>query len=207
MTEIARIARECGRDPTGITLVAVSKGYPWEQVEQAYRLGCRDFGENRLLEAFEKKAQAPSDVCWHFIGNLQKNKVRKAVGAFVLIHSVDSLELAEKISECSEEQGIATKILLQVNTSGEQTKHGQTPEEWRRDLERVMSLRGVNIEGLMTMAPFVEDEGVIRKCFSDLHVLKQEFGLHHLSMGMSHDYPIAIQEGATLLRLGTVLWT
>ena len=110
--EIASIANDCGRDPASITLVAVSKGHPWEQVQPAYAAGCRDFGENRLPEASEKMTHAPTDVRWHFIGTLQKNKVRKAVGSFALIHAVDTLEVAEKISLCSEEFGISDKSVI-----------------------------------------------------------------------------------------------
>lgn len=204
--EIARIANDCGRDPASITLVAVSKGHPWEQVQPAYAAGCRDFGENRLPEASEKMTHAPTDVRWHFIGTLQKNKVRKAVGSFALIHAVDTLEVAEKISLCSEELGLVTKVLLQANTSGEATKHGRTAGEWKRDFERVMALRGIQVEGLMTMAPLVEDQDRIRHCFASLRELRDEMGLQHLSMGMSHDYTIAIQEGATLLRIGTAIF-
>lgn len=214
LENIAEIAQRSGRDPSAITLVAVSKGYSWTQVQTAYSEGCRDFGESRLQEAFAKKVEAPTDIRWHLIGSLQKNKVRKVVGAFSLIHSVDTLEIAEKISECSHEAQLVTPILLQVNTSGEATKHGLTQKEWKRSLESILALPAIRIEGLMTMAPLVEDKKIIRACFADLRRMRDLLApqfvprhpFQHLSMGMSHDYPIAIEEGATLLRIGTALW-
>jgi pyridoxal phosphate enzyme (YggS family) len=213
-SDVQEIARRCGRNPQEITLVAVSKGCSKEEVRQAYEAGGRDFGENRLVEALPKMAQSPQDIHWHLVGTLQKNKVRKAIGKFVLIHSVDSVELARKISQCSQEQKLLTSVLLQVNVSGEKTKHGMNPEGWLRIFQEVWTLPGICIKGLMTIAPLVEDEGVIRDSFRGLRLLRDELAeevggveaLPELSMGMSHDYPIAIQEGATLLRIGTAIF-
>ena len=183
---------------------------PWEQVQPAYASGCRDFGESRLQDALPKISSAPPDIHWHLIGTLQKNKVRKAIGAFALIHSVDSPELAAKISECGQEAGIITPVLLQVNTSGETTKHGLSEEQWQPHLEMLLKLPFLRLEGLMTMAPFVEETDVIRRCFARLRQMRDRLALghpfRHLSMGMSHDYRIAIEEGATLLRIGTALF-
>jgi pyridoxal phosphate enzyme (YggS family) len=212
LNEIAEIALKSGRDPNEIKLIAISKSYPWYHIEPVYKSGCRNFGENRLQEALEKKSEAPQDVLWHFIGPLQKNKVRKAIGQFVMIHSVDTPELAKKISECSLEANLKTRILLQVNTSGEKTKQGMSIEEWKSCFEFLLPLQGILIDGLMTMAPFLQDEKVIRRCFSQLRLfrdsLKELTGLSlpELSMGMSNDYPYAIKEGATLLRVGTKIF-
>lgn len=207
-------AIRCGRIPSEISLIAVSKGYSWEHVLPAYDQGCRDFGENRLQEAFDKISAAPEDIRWHMIGTLQKNKVRKAVGHFALIHSVDTPELAAKISECSVEAGVVTPVLLQVNTSGEISKHGITAEEWRQAFDSLLELPGILLEGLMTMAPLTPDEAVIRQCFAHLRKFKEELAnragnqasMRHLSMGMSNDYRLAIAEGSTLVRIGTAIF-
>ncbi|MCE5319163.1 MAG: YggS family pyridoxal phosphate-dependent enzyme [Parachlamydia sp.] len=211
LEEISETALACGRNPKEITLVAVSKGYPWDLVQPAYDAGCRVFGESRMQEALAKITAAPTDIHWHFIGTLQKNKVAKAIGAFSLLHSVDTPELALKISQCSEERGIVTPILLQVNTSGEASKQGLSEELWKPHLESIFQLPSIRIEGLMAMAPFVEEEKVIRSCFSRLRQIRDRYrlshlSLRHLSMGMSHDYRIAVQEGATLLRIGTAIF-
>lgn len=211
---VRQIAQAFSRNPAEITVVAVSKTHPIDVVLSVYNNGCRDFGENRVQEALEKKAMGPFDIRWHFIGTLQKNKVNKVVGNFALIHSVDSLELASKISEVSAREGIETPILLQVNTSGELSKHGLSPEEWQRELDALQRLSHLSLQGLMTMAPFTDEERVIRETFSKLRIFKETLltqidnkkEFKHLSMGMSHDYPIAIEEGATLLRIGTEIF-
>jgi pyridoxal phosphate enzyme (YggS family) len=201
---VSEIAKKCHRDPNEITIVTIAKTKPVKEILEAYEEGCRDFGESRVQEALEKIPNAPSDIRWHFVGTLQKNKVRKAMGQFCLIHSVDSYELAKKISECSLEA--PTSILLEVNTSGEETKHGFSEEDCLRVFDSLQELKGIRIEGLMTMAPFVEDETQIRACFRKLRQLRDRLSLKHLSMGMSHDFPIAIEEGATLLRIGTAIF-
>lgn len=210
---ISHAAKQSGRDPDEITLIAVSKGYSWEAVQPAYEAGCRDFGESRIQEAMTKMDQAPNDIRWHFIGTLQKNKVRKVIESFSLIHSVDSVELAQKIAACSQELGIVTRVLLEVNTSGESSKHGLSPDDWKTDFLKINQLEDVSIEGLMTMAPYVEDVAIIKQCFGRLDELRKELqkmkggsSLRHLSMGMSHDYLLAIETGATLLRVGTALF-
>lgn len=212
--DIISIAIKCGRIPSEITLVGVTKQVDWQTASHLYQQGLRDFGENRVAQALKKKAEAPTDCRWHFIGNLQKNKVSKVIGNFHLIHSVDSFDLAEKISQVSLDTGFTTSILLQANTSGEATKHGFTGDEWKKCFDALLKLQRIEILGLMTMAPFVKEEQLIRSCFKRLQKLRNELqaiagrhaDLHHLSMGMSHDYKIAIEEGATLLRIGTALF-
>lgn len=214
LEEIENSAQKCGRDPSEIALVAVSKGHSLDHILPAYQLGCKKFGENRIQEALEKIEKAPSDIQWHFIGTLQLNKVRKAIGKFAMIHSVDTPDLAKKIAHYSQELGLVTPILLQVNTSSEKSKHGLSPEDWKKSLEEIFELPGIRIEGLMTMAPFIEDEILIRRCFSRLREFRDElnqvahnqFFLKHLSMGMSHDFHLGIEEGATLLRIGTAIF-
>lgn len=204
----------CGRHPQEVTLIAVSKTYPIESIQSVYQEGGRDFGENRVQEALDKIPFLPKDCKWHLIGSLQSNKIGKAISNFHLIHSIDTPLLAQKISEASQAKGMITPILLQVNTSGEGTKHGLCPGEWQRALDEVNRLSNVRIEGLMTMAPFTEDHQLIRCCFRKLYQLRETWRKEmkdpaifcHLSMGMSHDYAIAIEEGATLLRIGSAIF-
>lgn len=213
--EMAATAIKCGRNPTEITLVAVTKQVNWPTASILYDQGQRNFGENRVPDALQKQIEAPPNCRWHFIGNLQNNKVRKAIGKFSLIHSVDSLELAKKISEVSLEEGVVTPILLQANTSGEIAKNGLTSAQWKNCYSEILALKGISVEGLMTMAPLTDNENIIRDCFGNLRKLRGELKsmangqvlLQHLSMGMSNDYKIAIEEGATLLRIGTALFT
>jgi hypothetical protein len=207
-------AEACGRDSGEITLVAVSKSEPISSIKEAYQEGARQFGESRVQEAFQKIPHLPSDCRWHLIGSLQANKVAKALAAFHLIHSVDSLYLAQKIDQAGKRTGATASILIQVNTSGEKSKHGLSPEEWAKHLDRLSELSNLRIEGLMTMAPLTDDQEVVRSCFSTLRSLREHWrpfmrepsSFRHLSMGMSHDYPIAIQEGATILRIGTAIF-
>jgi len=214
LNDVKNIALQSDRSLNEIAVVGVSKTRPVNEIIEAYQAGCRDFGENRVQEALDKIPQLPEDARWHFIGTLQKNKVRKVIGQFALIHSVDDFELAQKISECSQEMNVITYILLQVNTSGEISKHGFSIDECKSSFKDLMNLPFLKVEGLMTMAPLTEDEDVIRACFAKLRILRNELiktsghvsSLKHLSMGMSHDYPVAISEGATLLRIGTAIF-
>lgn len=203
---VARLAQACGRKEDEITVIAVSKTYSVDAVREVYGAGCRDFGESRVQEALPKIESGASDLRWHLIGTLQANKVRKVIGKFCLIHAVDNLELACKISSCSQEIGIESQVLLQVNTSGETSKRGLSVGQWEPHLDEVMALPNLKVEGLMTMAPLTDDERVVRECFRRLRHFRDQLRLRHLSMGMSHDYPIAIEEGATLLRIGTVIF-
>jgi len=188
----------------GVTVVAVSKNQPVPKILELYNQGCRDFGESRVQEWELKKKVLPDDIVWHFIGTLQKNKAQKVVGHVGLIHSVDSLELAERISMLSVKKNIVSKILLEVNTSGESTKHGFFENELA--IEAIKNLPGISVEGLMTMAANTEDEEKIRASFRKLRELKEKYALKELSMGMSHDYRIAIEEGATIIRVGSLLF-
>jgi pyridoxal phosphate enzyme (YggS family) len=204
----------CGRRSQEILLIAVSKTASVESIQSIYQAGCREFGESRVQEALEKIPCLPHDCQWHLVGSLQSNKVGKAISAFHLIHSVNTPLLAQKISQASQTQGITTSILLQVNTSGEKSKQGLSAEEWQHSLEAINQLSHLKIEGLMTMAPYTEDQRVIRSCFRQLYQLREAWRgqmkdpllFQHLSMGMSHDYLIAIEEGATLLRIGTAIF-
>lgn len=180
-------------------LVAVTKGHPWEECKFLYDEGIRDFGENRALEALQKIEEAPQDARWHYIGTLQKNKVSKVVGKVDLIHSVDSFELAKKIAMTG-----AQKVLLQVNI---RHQHGFKPEELREIYPELTALDNLKIEGLMTMAPNTSDTALIRDTFREVRLLRDELGLKELSMGMSGDWRIALEEGATLLRIGSALFS
>lgn len=210
--EVADLAHQAGRDPNDITLIAVSKTEPIEAILEVYNAGCRDVGESRVQEALPKQQASPKDLRWHFIGTLQANKVRKVIGKFALIHSVDSVDLVRKISAVSDELGLTTDILLQVNISGEDTKHGLSVMQWKTAMPEVLTLPAIRLQGLMTMAPLTEDKASVRSCFAALRTFRDELKAStgkpwpHLSMGMSHDYPLAIQEGATLLRVGTALF-
>jgi PLP dependent protein len=214
LKNINSIAASSGRDPASIQLLTVTKNHSWTEIEPLYQAGCQKFGENRVQEALEKMENAPNDIDWQFIGTLQKNKVRKVVGKFSLIHSVDTHELVEKISNCSAEQGIDTKILLEVNTSGELSKHGFSPEDLKTQYQKLLKLPNIHIQGLMTMAPLTEDQQLIRNTFRQLRILRDELAsaspqsfMQDLSMGMSHDYSIAIEEGATILRIGSAIFS
>lgn len=216
--KIAQLVQEkalmCGRRPEEMTLIAVSKGCSIESIQSVYQEGGRVFGESRVQEALEKIPYLPKECQWHLIGNLQSNKAAKAISAFQLIHSVDTYELARKISQASQAKGMTASILLQVNTSKEKTKHGLCAKEWERVLDEVNQLSHLRIEGLMTMAPYIEDQQIIRACFQLLYQLREAWRkqmrepkiFQHLSMGMSHDYLVAIEEGATLLRVGSAIF-
>lgn len=215
LKEIEEAALLAGRKPEEISLVAVTKGVSLQMIEEAYTLGCRDFAEARVPEALSKITRLPKAVRWHFVGKLQKNKVAKIIGRFKLIHSVDTPDLAEKIARSSQEKGIVSAILLEVNTSEEKTKAGLSPAQWKEAFLPLLDLQGIEIQGLMTMAPLTENESLIRQCFSELRHLRdflQEAAedrcdLSVLSMGMSNDFAIAIQEGATILRIGSAIFT
>lgn len=195
-----------------VKLVVVSKKQTLEAVEEVYHAGCRTFGENRVQEALIKKQSLPLDIEWHFIGSLQTHHLNKVIGHFSLLHSVDTPSLAKAIHERSIKKGVITPILLQANTSGEPSKHGLSSLEWKKAFLPLLSFSGIEIQGLMTMAPLTEDSSFIRHTFSSLQLLKKELEqlsgrpLPHLSMGMSNDYEIAIEEGATIVRIGSAIF-
>ncbi len=212
--KINRAAARAGRDPAGIRIVAVTKTHQPEVVDQAVKAGLVDVGENKVQEFLDKARMVKEDCRWHFVGHLQRNKVNKVIGRFELIHSLDSLRLARKIDKSSLAAGAVANVLVQVNTSGEESKYGIEPDEAEELCARVSSFEGVRVRGLMTMAPWVEDRGVIARSFSALRKLADEIGsrkienisMDELSMGMTDDFEIAVAEGSTMLRLGRVLF-
>lgn len=205
LDKISVCAKNAGRDPTSITLVAVTKYASLEQMHEAYKLGIRHFGESRLQTALPKLPHFPSDVHWHFIGSLQSNKIGKIVEHFDYIHSVDSLEVARLIGKKSHELQKKPSLFLQVNTSKESNKHGFSEEALLQNFDAIAELR-LNVIGLMTMAPLTSDAHVAKTCFHRLKELCDQLSLPHLSMGMTQDFPIAIEEGATFLRIGSLLF-
>ncbi len=212
---IEEAALKSGRAPESVRLVAVTKTVPVEKIRQAKEAGAVIFGENRVQEALEKIDRLGNDgIHWHFIGHLQKNKVKHVVGRFDLIHSVDSVDLARMIHTKSVEQGRVTPVLIQVNISGEASKSGVAPEALEALLQAASELKGIRVEGLMTIPPFDPDPEKSRSFFSALRQLRDKIAksgiegisLDELSMGMSHDFTVAIEEGATLVRVGTAIF-
>jgi PLP dependent protein len=210
-----RIEAACaraGRDPASVTLVAVSKGHPPESVWAMADLGLSLFGENRVQEARAKVPLCPSRLRWHLIGHLQSNKCRDAVHGFEMIQSVDSLGLAEEIDRWAAKEAKRMPVLLEVNVAGEASKFGYRPETLLAELPRVNGLSRIEVHGLMTLAPWTPEPDKVRPVFRRLRELRaeceQRLGapLPHLSMGMSGDFEVAIEEGATLIRLGTALF-
>lgn len=211
-TEVSEAARQSGRTPDKIELVAVSKTHAAKKVQAAAEAGQTLFGESRVQEARAKIPLLPSRLRWHFIGHLQKNKIRHALPLFELFHGINSLALAQDIERIADEAGLRPRILLEVNVAGEASKHGFSPEALRRDLEAVLSLGRLTVEGLMTIPPFSPEAEASRRYFVALRELRDqleaEFGLKlpQLSMGMSGDFAVAIAEGATLVRVGTAIF-
>ena len=203
---------EFKRNPKEIKLVAVSKFFGLDAINEANKLGITDFGENKAQELRDKYEILGDKVTWHFIGMLQRNKVKYAVKAATYIHSIDSSMLADEVNSQAQKINKVQKILLEVNTSFEVSKSGLTTEAEVLDLVKHCStLPNIELVGLMTMAAFTDDESIIRKSFSDLRKLKDEinkngFDLRELSMGMTNDYEIAIEEGATMLRIGSAIF-
>ena len=210
-----RIQSTCNglnRNPKEIKLIAVSKTYGVDAISSANDLGLTDFGENKAQELRDKYEILGDKVTWHFIGNLQRNKVKYVVKAAAFIHSVDSITLADEINKQAAKLGKLQKILLEVKTSFEESKSGAEGEESLKALtEHCGSLENIYLIGLMTMAPFTNDEKIIRQSFSELRKLKDKlngygFSLSELSMGMTNDFEIGIEEGATMLRIGSAIF-
>ncbi len=210
----ARVAAACeraGRDRSQVTLIAVSKTKPVEMLAEAYDAGARDFGENKVQEILAKYPQLPADIRWHMIGHLQTNKVRQVVGRAGLIHSVDSLRLAWEISKESGKQKLVTDILLEVNVAEEESKFGFRLEETEAALLEISQLPNIRVCGFMTIAPFVdnpEDNRPVFKKLNDFFVDMKcknidNVNMNTLSMGMTGDFEVAIEEGATMVRVGT----
>lgn len=213
LSQIAHLATKANRNPESIKLIAVVKSFLMDDIHKMYRQGCRHFAENRTETYSEKKDSLPADCQWHFIGNLQSKKVNRFLPLAGLIHSVHHPDLAKKVNDHCQKFHHVQRVLLQVNTSGEQTKQGLSPSDWKNYLHELRRMPFLQIEGLMTMAPLTEDKAIIRNCFRELSFLLDEWRPYmreperfiELSMGMSQDYPIAIEEGATYLRIGSAL--
>ncbi|HWY51798.1 MAG TPA: YggS family pyridoxal phosphate-dependent enzyme [Chthoniobacterales bacterium] len=210
--QIAQAASKAGRAIDEIELVAISKTHDAEKVREATEAGQTLFGESRVQEARVKIPALPSNLRWHFVGHLQKNKIRHALPLFELIHSVDSLALAKDINRIAEEDGLHPRVLLEVNVAGEGSKFGFTPEKLREDLENLLELPRLSILGLMTIPPIADEAEASRKHFVQLREvrdrLQTEFhvDLAQLSMGMTQDFAVAVEEGATLVRVGTAIF-
>lgn len=202
---------KAGRNSCEVTLIAVSKTKPVEYIREAYNAGVRDFGENKVQELLDKTQELPSDIRWHMIGHLQRNKVKYIVDKVTMIHSVDSLRLAEEISREALKKDVEVDILIEVNVAEEESKYGVTVQEAPVLIEKVAALPSLHICGLMTIAPFTEDSEENRLYFRRLRQLSVDIrdknidnvNMDVLSMGMTGDYSVAIEEGATCVRVGT----
>jgi pyridoxal phosphate enzyme (YggS family) len=210
--DIAESEQKSGRTAGSVELVAVSKTHPPEAIRQAVEAGQLLFGENRIQEAKAKIPDLPAKLRWHLIGHLQSNKVRQALALFEMIHGVDSLELLDEIQRIAGELGLFPRVLLQVNVAGESSKFGFVPDRLLSEVERISRAERVQVEGLMTIPPLASNPENSRRYFVQLRQLRDRlekefrFPLPHLSMGMSGDYRVAVEEGATLVRVGTAIF-
>ena len=208
---IKKACEKAGRNPEEVTLLAVSKTKPVSMLQEAYDNGCRDFGENKVQEIMDKVPQLPSNIRWHMIGHLQRNKVKYIIDKCQLIHSVDSLRLAQELSSQAENKHVHADILVEVNIAQEESKFGASREETIQLIENISKLPHISVKGLMTIAPFVtnpEDNRVYFRQIRELSVdiMKKNIDnvtMSILSMGMTGDYMVAIEEGATIVRVGT----
>ena len=215
LTEVqSRVKQACkraGRDVTEVTLIAVSKTKPVTDLQEIYNAGVRDFGENKVQEMCDKMENMPKDINWHMIGHLQRNKVKYIVGNVALIHSVDSYRLAEEINIQAKKKGIVVPILVEVNIADETTKFGVSKEDAMELVRQIASLDALSIKGLMTIAPYVVDPEENRAYFRKIKELSVDIdnqnidnvSMDILSMGMTGDFEVAIEEGATMVRVGT----
>jgi pyridoxal phosphate enzyme (YggS family) len=211
--KIASAAIRAGKEPQDVKLVAVTKTVSFERIKESIGLGLRIFGENRVQEAQKKindcRQQCPDcNVEWHMIGHLQKNKAKTAVQLFELIHSLDSLELAKELNKHAEKEGKVQRVLIEVKLSEEETKHGVAKQDMMKLVKDVSGMKNLKLEGLMTMPPYFENPELSRPYYRELHELRDRaeesgYTLPELSMGMTHDFDIAILEGATMVRVGT----
>jgi len=205
--ERIRVAAErAGRNPEEVTLIAVSKTVEPDRIEMALAAGQTLFGESKVQEARAKSPLVSGRACWHMIGHLQTNKAREAVALFEVIHSVDSVKLAVEIDKCAERAGKTQTILLEVNVSGEASKFGLKPEDLKSTIAEINLLSRLEVRGLMTIAPFTEEMQKVRPWFRRLRELRDALGLRELSMGMTHDFEAAIEEGATMVRIGAAIF-
>ncbi len=210
---ITLAAGRAGRSPGEVTMVAVSKTHPAESIrEAADETGQELFGESRVQEALVKIPALPGRLRWHFIGHLQSNKIRKALPHFELFHGIDTSAIAREMDRIAGEMGLFPRVLLEVNVSGEGSKHGFSPEQLEREMDELLALPRLHVEGFMTMAPLSAEKEHSRPYFARLRELRDHLSdragvpLERLSMGMSGDYEIAVEEGATLVRVGSALF-
>ena len=211
---IRQACEKVGREVEEVTLITVSKTKPIAMIDEIYQDGIRKFGENKVQDFVDKYEAMPKDIEWHMIGHLQRNKVKYIVDKVAMIHSVDSLRLAEEISKEAEKKGLTVNVLVEVNVAGEQTKYGYSIEETEEAVRSFSRLPGLLVKGLMTSAPYVEDAQENRKYFRLLKQLCVDINsknidnvcMDSLSMGMTNDYIVAIEEGATLVRVGTAIF-
>ncbi len=211
---ITESCKSAGRNPEDVTLIAVSKTKPVSMLKEAYDAGCRDFGENKVQEIMDKYDKLPGDIRWHMIGHLQTNKVKYIVDKAYLIHSVDSVKLAKEISKEAVKKDLVCRILLEVNVADEDSKFGFSCEDVLTSIEEIAGLEGIRVAGLMTVAPYVEDPEENRPVFRKLKQLSVDItrknidnvSMDILSMGMSGDYQVAIEEGAKYVRVGTYVF-
>ncbi|MDO5806895.1 MAG: YggS family pyridoxal phosphate-dependent enzyme [Lachnospiraceae bacterium] len=210
----ARITRACersGRERSEVTLISVSKTKPVEMLQEAYDAGSRDFGENKPQEIREKYPQLPTDIRWHMIGHLQRNKIKYIIDKVYMIHSVDSIRLAEAIDEEAKKHGIVMPVLIEVNVAEEESKFGVHLDEVESLIRQISELSNIQVQGLMTIAPFTENAEDNRIYFRKLRNLYVDIkdknidnvNMCNLSMGMTGDYEVAVEEGATMVRVGT----
>lgn len=212
--QVEETARACGRDPKEITLIAVSKTKPLENIEELIEIGVNDFGENKVQELCDKFEHVSKPVQFHLIGHLQTNKVKYIVDKACLIHSVDSLKLAQTIQKEAAKKQVVAQILIEVNVAEEDSKFGLHTDEVIPFIEEIASMPNLHVNGLMTIAPFVEDPEDNRKYFRTLKQLSLDItsknidniDMNVLSMGMTNDYKVAIEEGATMVRVGTAIF-
>ncbi|MCI9081181.1 MAG: YggS family pyridoxal phosphate-dependent enzyme [Lachnospiraceae bacterium] len=208
---IKNACEKAGRRPDEVTLIAVSKTKPVSMIKEAYSAGSREFGENKVQEIMDKYPQLPSDIHWHMIGHLQRNKVKYIIDKATLIHSVDSLRLAEEISSQAEKKQVTANILVEINIAQEESKFGISREEAIQLVKNIAKLPHISVKGLMTIAPFVTNPEDNRKYFRQIRELSVDIAKENidnvtmsiLSMGMTGDYMVAIEEGATMVRVGT----
>ena len=211
---IRKACERSGRNPEDVTLIAVSKTKPVSDIEQIYAAGIREFGENKVQEMNDKQKVLPGDINWHMIGHLQRNKVKYIVDNVAMIHSVDSVRLAEEISNEAVKKNVAVDILVEVNVAKEESKFGLYTEDVGQFVEQISKLPGINIKGLMTSAPFVDNPEDNRQYFKKLKDLSVDINaknidnvhMDFLSMGMTNDYVVAVEEGATHVRVGTAIF-
>jgi len=205
-----RIASAClraSRSREDITLIAVTKTQPTEIIREAYDLGIRDFGENRVQELSKKKDLLPNDIRWHLIGHLQSNKAKYIAPFIHYVHSIDSIETAKELSKRAEQNDRKIDVLLEINVAGEATKEGIAVSEAESLLHLIFEeATSLSLKGLMTVAPFEEDPEKVRSYFRELRDLRDHIGLKELSMGMTNDFEVAIEEGATMIRIGSALF-